>query len=137
MKQNETERNGKRRFLRIVRAVAVSFLWLFSETEQYCIEQYWKRFLTRAVHVYTSCYTKCALLPKSHKLNLLATHLKSGLQYVIINPRRACAAMVTVLGLSVLPSVRPSLWYHLFCHYAQQGRQKAIPMGSAPYWFDV
>ena len=27
--RNRTKRNGKRRFLRIVRAVAVSFLWLF------------------------------------------------------------------------------------------------------------
>ena len=28
-KQNETKRNGKHRFLRIVHAVAISFLWLF------------------------------------------------------------------------------------------------------------
>ena len=27
----------------------------------------------------------------------------------IVNPRRACAARVTVLGLSVCPSVRPSV----------------------------
>ena len=29
----------------------------------------------------------------------------------LINPRRACAARVTVLGLSVRPSVRPSVQY--------------------------
>ena len=29
LERNRTKRNGKRRFLRIVRAVAVSFLWLF------------------------------------------------------------------------------------------------------------
>ena len=28
---------------------------------------------------------------------------------IIINPQRACAARVTVLGLSFLPSVRPSV----------------------------
>ena len=29
LERNRTKRNGKHRFLRIVRAVAVSFLWLF------------------------------------------------------------------------------------------------------------
>ena len=29
LERNRTKRNGKRHFLRIVRAVAVSFLWLF------------------------------------------------------------------------------------------------------------
>ena len=33
---------------------------------------------------------------------------------VFINPRRACAARVTVLGLSVCPSVRLSVRYHFF-----------------------
>ena len=33
---------------------------------------------------------------------------------------------------SVILSVR----YHVFCHYAQQGSQKAIPMGSVPHWLD-
>ena len=36
----------------------------------------------------------------------------------------------------VHPSVRLSVCYHVFCHYAQQGGQKAIPMGSVPHWFD-
>ena len=58
----------------------------------------------------------------------------------LINPRRACAARVTVLGLSfclsVCLSVRPSVRYHLFWHYAQQGGQKAIPTGSVPHWLD-
>ena len=57
---------------------------------------------------------------------------------IIINPRRACAAGVTVLGLSFPPSVRPflclSVCYHVFCHYAQHGGQKAIPTGSVPHW---
>ena len=56
------------------------------------------------------------------------------------HPRRACAARVTVLGLSfrlsVFPSVRLSVCYHAFCHYAQQGGQKAIPTGSVPHWLD-
>ena len=59
---------------------------------------------------------------------------------LIINPRRACAARVTVLVLSFCPSVRPSVClsvcYHVFCHYAQQGGQKAIPTGSVPHWLD-
>ena len=41
-------------------------------------------------------------------------------------------------GLSFCPSVRPSVrlsvCYHVFCHYAQQGGQKAIPTGSVPHW---
>ena len=49
----------------------------------------------------------------------------------IINPRRACAARVTVLGLSF--SVCPSVCYHVFCHYAKQGGQKVIPTGSVPH----
>ena len=41
----------------------------------------------------------------------------------LINPRRACAAGVTV------PSVR-------LCTNAQQGGQKAIPTDSVPHWLD-
>ena len=37
---------------------------------------------------------------------------------------------------SVRLSVRPSVCYHVFCHYAQQGDQKAIPTGSVPHWLD-
>ena len=54
----------------------------------------------------------------------------------IINPRHACTARVTVLGLSFRLSVRLSVCYHVFCHYAQQGGQKAIPTGSVPHWLD-
>ena len=54
----------------------------------------------------------------------------------IINPRRACAARVTVLGLSFRLSVCLSVCYHVFCHYVQQGGQKAIPTGSVPHWLD-
>ena len=53
----------------------------------------------------------------------------------LINPRRACAARVTVCH-SVRPSVCLSVCYHVFCHYAQQGGQKAIPTGSVPHWLD-
>ena len=38
---------------------------------------------------------------------------------------------------SVSLSVRPSVCYHVFCHYAQQGGQKAIPTGSVPHWLDL
>ena len=37
---------------------------------------------------------------------------------------------------SVIPSVRPSVRYPLFWHYAQQGGQKAIPTGSVPHCLD-
>ena len=40
----------------------------------------------------------------------------------IINPRRACAARVTVLGLCVC--------YHFFCHRALQCTQQDIPSAS-------
>ena len=50
-----------------------------------------------------------------------------------INPQRACAARVIVLGLSFCLSV----CYHIFCHYVQQGGRKAILMGSVPHWIDL
>ena len=31
-------------------------------------------------------------------------------------------------------SFRPSVCYHVFCHYAQQGGQEAIPTDSVPHW---
>ena len=55
---------------------------------------------------------------------------------LLVNPRRACAARVAVLGLSFRLSVRLSGCYHVFCHYVQQGGQKAIPTGSVPHWLD-
>ena len=52
---------------------------------------------------------------------------------LFVNPRRACAAR----GMSVRrPSVLPSVCYHAFCHYAQQGGKNAIPTGSVPHWLD-
>ena len=42
---------------------------------------------------------------------------------LLVNPRRACAARVTVLGLSVC--------YRVFCHHAQQTGKIATPTGSA------
>ena len=38
---------------------------------------------------------------------------------------------------SVILSVCLSVCYHVFCHYAQQGGQKAIPTGSVPHWLDL
>ena len=52
-------------------------------------------------------------------------------QLHIINPRRACAARVTVLGLCVCVSVCLSVCYHVFCHRAQQCAQHDIPAASA------
>ena len=40
-----------------------------------------------------------------------------------INPRRACAARVTVVVLSFCLSVSLSVCYHVFCHYEQQDGQ--------------
>ena len=37
---------------------------------------------------------------------------------------------------SVRPFVCLSVCYHVFCHYAQQGGQNAIPTGSVPHWLD-
>ena len=37
---------------------------------------------------------------------------------------------------SVSLSVCSSVCYHVFCHYAEQGGQKAIPTGSVPHWLD-
>ena len=53
---------------------------------------------------------------------------------VVVNPRRACAARITVLGLCVCVSVCLSVCYHVFCRYAQRDGQKAIPTGSVPHW---
>ena len=44
--------------------------------------------------------------------------------------------LVLFLVLSVRPSVCLSVCYHVFYNYAQQGGQKAIPMGSVPHWLD-
>ena len=70
------------------------------------------------IHVYMCMYTYMCWV-HVHRMN-------------IINPQRTCTARVIVLGLSFRPSVR----YHVFCHYAQQGGQKAIPTGSVPHWLD-
>ena len=59
---------------------------------------------------------------------------------VIINPRRACAARVTVLGLSVLsvcPSVCVCVCRHLFSHYRLYCDLRAIPMASAQHALEI
>ena len=48
----------------------------------------------------------------------LSAHAQRGLQYLVCQ------------------SFRPSVRYHLFWHYAQQGGQEAIPTGSVPHWLD-
>ena len=53
-------------------------------------------------------------------------HAQRGLQYLVCHSVRP----------SVRPSVCLSVCYHVFCHYAQQGGQKAIPTGSVPHWLD-
>ena len=73
-------------------------------------------------------------------LNIIYMYMYIMYIMYIINPRRACAARVTVLGLSFHLSVRLSVClsvcYHVFCHYVQQGGQKAIPTGSVLHWLD-
>ena len=53
-------------------------------------------------------------------------------QMCVINPRCACTARITVLGLSFCMSVRQSVSYHFFCRYVQQGGQEAMLTGSVP-----
>ena len=53
--------------------------------------------------------------------------LASNKLYNIINPRRACAARVTVLGLCVCVCVCPSVCLHLFSTYRDQASSSAIP----------
>ena len=58
---------------------------------------------------------------------------------LVINPRRSCAARVTVytwfvsasVRLSVSLSVCLSVCHHIFCDYAQGDKKIAIPTGSS------
>ena len=58
---------------------------------------------------------------------------------LVINPRRSCAARVTVytwfvsasVRLSVSLSVCLSVCHHIFCDYAQRDKKIAIPTGSS------
>ena len=45
---------------------------------------------------------------------------------VAVNPWRACAVRVTVLGLCVC--------YHVFCHHVQQTGKRVTTTGSALHW---
>ena len=62
----------------------------------------------------------------SVKGSILNHTIKLCIQQPLINPRRACAARVTVLGC-----VSVSVCYHVFCHRAQQCTQQDIPAASA------
>ena len=68
-------------------------------------------YIVAALHGHCSCV-----------LLTLGAHAQRGLQYLVCH--------------SVCPSIRLSVCYHVFCHYAQQGGQKAIPTGSVPHWLD-
>ena len=62
-----------------------------------------------------------AFSPRVHPVqNANALYLVSG-RYCIINPRRACAARVTVVVLCVCLSVCLSVCQHLFSHYRLRG----------------
>ena len=69
--------------------------------------------------IWYTIYTVHYLYTYSYCTSLtLGAHAQRGLQYLVCH------------------SVRLSVCYHVFCHYAQQGGQKAIPTGSVPHWLD-
>ena len=62
-----------------------------------------------------------------------------GCRYLVRNDNWHSTLPSLTLGAHAqreLRSVRLSVCYHVFCHYAQQGGEKAIPTGSVPHWFD-
>jgi len=61
------------------------------------------------------------------KLLFLYENLRQLYNLLVVNPRRACAARVTVLGLCVCLSV----CLHLFSSYRDQAGSSAIPMALA------
>ena len=50
--------------------------------------------------------------------------------YDLVNPRRACAARVTVLGLSVSVTTFSATTRN-------KAAKKAIPTGSVPHWLEI
>ena len=75
------------------------------------------------------------MFPFRSVTNDLATFSrKVWMSCVIFNPRRACVARVTVLGLCVCVSVCLSALILALC--TEQGGQKAIPTSSIPHWLD-
>ena len=61
----------------------------------------------------------------------MSTTLNFSTYRVIINPRRACAARVTVLGLCVCVCVCLCVCLHLFSPYRDQAGSSAIPKALA------
>ena len=53
-----------------------------------------------------------------------------------VNGNQPSACMRSYSTWSVILSVCLSVCYHVFCHYVQQGGQKAVPTGSVPHWLD-
>ena len=64
---------------------------------------------------------------KDHKdaqrVTMRLCNVSTGRVLELINPRRACAARVTVVVLSFCLSVCLSVCYHVFCRYEQQDGQ--------------
>ena len=56
---------------------------------------------------------------------------------MLVNPRRACTARVTVVGSWVCLCVCPFVCYHAFCDYAQRDNETAIPTGSSLHWLHI
>ena len=87
-----------------------------------CIMCHWSVSLPLGATSVLGIYQSVQVVWYLHSLTLGA-HAQRGLQYLVCH--------------SVCPSVCLSVCYHVFCHYAQQGGQKAIPTGSVPHWLDL
>ena len=76
----------------------------------------------RTFNEYTddTLYVSCSVLVSSHNHKLQDLYISPSL----INPQCACAARVTVLGLSVS---QMSVCLQLFSHYRQRNSIRAIP----------
>ena len=77
---------------------------------------------TDGLTVTLAAHARRGLIMYGENTNNLGAHAQRGLQYLVCQ--------------SFCPSVRPSVRYPLFWHYAQQGGQKALPTGSVPHWLD-
>ena len=77
-------------------------------------------------HAHTHTHTHTHQQTYKTRTVTLAAHAWRVLHFsAFINPRRACAARVTVL----VPYVCLSVCYHVFCLYAQRGNKIAIRGG--------
>ena len=76
-------------------------------------------------------------------LYIYISHLCACISSLMTHTCTCCTCLLTLgahaqrgLQYLVCKSVRLSVCYHVFCHHAQQGGQKAIPMVSVPHWLD-